>query len=159
LRRYVIGYPVRDGRVLLIYKKRGLGRGLYNGVGGKVEEGETDEEALVREALEELSIRPTSYERVAKLLFTDDYGTEMDVSVFLIEDWEGEPVESEEAKPEWYDIDSLPYDRMWEDDRVWLWRVLRGERLRGHFHFNDIWGHHEEPRMRSCRIEEGAPPP
>jgi len=111
VRRYVIGYPVKDGKVLLIYKKRGLGEGLYNGVGGKVEDGESPEEAIVREAEEEIGIKVMEFRRVA--------------------------------------------DKMWEDDRVWLWRVLRGERLTAKFWFNDIWGKYETPRMLKCEVSAG----
>ncbi len=152
MRRYVIGYPVKGGKVLLIHKKRGLGQGLYNGVGGKVEEGESPEEAIDREALEEIGIVVVRKEWAAKIHFYDHYGTAMEVDVFIIREWRGEPKESEEARPEWFPIDDLPYDRMWEDDRVWLWRVLRGERLEATFHFNDIWGKHETPRMLRCEV-------
>ncbi len=155
MRRYVIGYPVRNGKVLLIHKKRGLGEGLYNGVGGKVEDGEGPEKAIVREAEEEIGIKVKRFRRVAKIFFYDNYGTSMEVDVFLIEEWEGEPVESDEARPEWFPIDCLPYDRMWEDDRVWLWKVLRGEKLTAKFWFNDIWGKHETPRMLRCEVSAG----
>ena len=40
-------------RVLLGMKKRGFGKGRWNGFGGKVKEGETIEEATKRETLEE----------------------------------------------------------------------------------------------------------
>lgn len=155
MRRYVIGYPVKGDRVLLIHKKRGLGKGLYNGIGGKVEEGETPEEAMLREAREEIGIEVRRYERVAKLYFYDPHGTAMEVDVFLIREWEGEPVESDEARPEWFPMECLPYGKMWEDDRVWLWRVLRGEKLTGKFWFNDIYGRYEPPRMLRCEVREG----
>ena len=46
---------VRQGtRVLMIRKKRGLGAGKINGVGGRLEPGETPETGIVREAEEEL---------------------------------------------------------------------------------------------------------
>ena len=50
---------VRDGSVLLGEKKRGFGEGFYNGFGGKVEEGETVEEATLRELEEEAGIKAT----------------------------------------------------------------------------------------------------
>ena len=28
--------------------------------------------------------------------------------------------ESDEMRPEWYDVQSIPYDRMWLDDQYWL---------------------------------------
>ncbi len=156
MRRYVIGYPMREGKVLLIYKKRGLGKGLYNGVGGKVEDGETPEMAVRREAFEEIGIRVGEVEKVARIFFEDRKGVQMDVHVFLIRSWRGEERESEEAVPVWFDVDSLPYANMWEDDRIWLLRVLKGEKLTGLFRFNDIWGKEEEPRMESFRVVPGV---
>ena len=57
--------------------------------------------------------------------------------VFLAECFEGTPRETEEAAPIWFPVDSLPFDNMWEDDRLWLPRLLAGERLEGAFLFDD----------------------
>ena len=54
-------------RVLLMRKKRGVGSGLYNGPGGKVEPGESPRECAVREAREELRIDVRSLEKVGEL--------------------------------------------------------------------------------------------
>lgn len=39
----------KDDEILLAMKKRGFGEGKYNGVGGKIEKGETPEETMIRE--------------------------------------------------------------------------------------------------------------
>ncbi|XP_037783471.1 7,8-dihydro-8-oxoguanine triphosphatase-like [Penaeus monodon] len=45
---------IREGeKILLGYKKRGFGQGRWNGFGGKVEAGETPEQAAIRETKEE----------------------------------------------------------------------------------------------------------
>ena len=46
-------FIVKDGRVLLIRKKRGLGAGKINGPGGRLEPGETTLAAAIRETQEE----------------------------------------------------------------------------------------------------------
>jgi hypothetical protein len=46
------------------------------------------------------------------------------VHLFLVESWEGEIVESDEIKPFWFEIDKIPYDKMWADDIYWLPRIL-----------------------------------
>ena len=51
-------FIVRDGRVLLIRKKRGIGAGKINGPGGKVDPGETPLAAAVRETQEEIGVTP-----------------------------------------------------------------------------------------------------
>jgi 8-oxo-dGTP diphosphatase len=55
-------YVVKNGRVLLIRKKRGLGAGFFNGVGGKAKPGETPEQAAVREMAEEVGTEPLEME-------------------------------------------------------------------------------------------------
>ena len=55
-------FVIRDGQILLIRKKRGLGQGNINGPGGKLEPGETALEAALRETREEIGI--TAHEDV-----------------------------------------------------------------------------------------------
>ena len=54
----------KNNKILLAVKKRGFGEGKYNGVGGKIEKGETPDQAMVRETSEEISVIPTKYEKV-----------------------------------------------------------------------------------------------
>jgi hypothetical protein len=28
-------------------------------------------------------------------------------------------------KPEWFSIDEIPFDKMWEDDKYWMPRILK----------------------------------
>lgn len=117
----------REGEVLLAMKKRGFGAGRWNGVGGKLEPGETVEQALVRETWEEIGVKLLSYDKVAQISFDELYNgerTTMNVTVYTSDSWEGEPTESEEMRPEWYRKDEVPYDDMWPDDVYWLPTVL-----------------------------------
>jgi 8-oxo-dGTP pyrophosphatase MutT (NUDIX family) len=61
----------REQEVLLAMKKRGFGKGRWNGVGGKVELGETPEEAAKRECLEEINVTPQIIKKVAELIFNE----------------------------------------------------------------------------------------
>lgn len=59
--RYVLGFLFDKKRqwVLLIEKKRPwFLKGLYNGIGGRIEPGETEVEAMRREGFEEAQIKP-----------------------------------------------------------------------------------------------------
>ena len=49
-------FVIRDDEVLLIHKKRGLGKGKVNGPGGKLEAGETPAACAVRETEEEVVV-------------------------------------------------------------------------------------------------------
>ncbi len=130
----------KDDQILLAMKKRGFGAGKWNGVGGKIEAGETIEEALVRESVEEVSMKPLSWKKVAELDFIQDAETDpwhMYVHAYISEEWEGEPTESEEMKPQWYKITDIPYSDMWDDDEFWVPRILAGETVFGNFTFNE----------------------
>ena len=134
-------YVLKDNKVLLIKKKRGLGSGLYNGVGGKVEKGETPLDAAIRECVEEVGIIPKGVEWRGVLEFYNDGKLYGYVHIFVASDYEGVPKESEEAIPIWFEIDELPYDKMWEDDKFWLPIVLiDGKKIYARFDFEDNWG-------------------
>ena len=57
------------------------------------------------------------------------------VHVFITDSFDGKPIETEEAEPLWFDIDKIPYHEMWEDDKLWLPKVLEGKNIYGHFDF------------------------
>lgn len=129
----------KDNDILLAMKKRGFGSDRYNGVGGKIEPGETIEQALVRECREEITVIPMHYWKVAEHDFLQTEGDEpwrMYVHVYLCDEWEGEPHETEEMAPEWFAIEDIPYDNMWEDDTYWLPQVLAGNKVYGEFTFD-----------------------
>jgi 8-oxo-dGTP diphosphatase/2-hydroxy-dATP diphosphatase len=131
-------FVVRDGEVLLGWKKRGLGAHLWNGFGGKVEAGETIEEAARRETVEESGIETLDIENVGVLRFYFDSGEwDQEVHVFLSRRWQGEPRETDEMAPRWYGFASIPYGDMWIDDQHWLPLVLEGQRVFGEFRFAD----------------------
>jgi hypothetical protein len=53
--------------------------------------------------------------------------------VFVCDKWLGEITESDEMKPKWFEIDKLPTEQMWENDGLWIGRILKGENLKGTF--------------------------
>ena len=125
---------IRDGdRLLLIHKKTGLGAGLINGPGGRINPGETPRQAAVRETEEETGLTPQFLEHVGELAFVFTDGYSLYGYVFFAFGYEGNMRETEEADPFWCPLSEIPYDRMWEDDSVWLPRALNGERVKGCF--------------------------
>ncbi len=128
----------RNGEILLGMKKRGFGMGRWNGFGGKVEEGETIEEAAKREVLEEISISVFEVEQFAEIEFTfEDKKEILEVHVFDAKKWTGKPEESDEMRPEWFSLDNIPYKKMWPDDAIWFPLYLAGKKFRGKFYLNE----------------------
>lgn len=137
-------YVLRTGasgqrQVLLGTKKTGLGRGNIVGLGGKIEPGENALEAIVREVAEEsgLLVLPEDLIEMGYLryAFPTRESWSQDSTVFVTHSFSGEPVETDEISPAWFDVDDLPVDLMWDDARYWLPRVLAGEKIRASFTF------------------------
>lgn len=122
-------FVIRDGKILLINKKTGLGKGKINGPGGKVEAGESPQDCAIRECQEELKITVSDLQYCGQHRFQFVDGYSIHVWVYLTSEFEGIPTETVEAKPLWVALDSIPYEQMWEDDRIWIPMMLRGERF------------------------------
>jgi 8-oxo-dGTP diphosphatase len=133
----------------MIRKKRGLGAGKINGVGGRLEPGESPLTGIVREAQEELGITLADPIKRGELHFQFLDGYSLFCTVFVASRFDGIPIETEEAVPLWFDIDQLPFDEMWEDDELWLRQALEGKSFRGFFEF-------EGEKMVSDRLEWGG---
>lgn len=138
MRTVTLVFLRQPGHICLAMKKRGFGVGKWNGVGGKLEPGETIQEAAIRETHEEIGVTPTSLEHVAEIAFFFTHMPQFNqtMHVFMADTWTGEPTETEEMAPRWYPLDQIPFGQMWPDDPHWLPRVLAGERIRGSFTFN-----------------------
>lgn len=134
--RATLLFVVRDGRILLIEKHRGLGQGKVNGPGGRLEPGETPRAAAIREVEEEIRIRPTGIHPAGELRFQFVDGYSIHVYVFRADGFVGAPESTVEATPLWAEVESIPYERMWEDDVVWLPLLLRKQPFSGRFVFD-----------------------
>lgn len=135
--RATLLFVIRDGQVLLIHKKRGIGAGKINGPGGKIDPGETAIECAVRETHEELLITATGVTEAGRLRFEFVDGTRIDCDVFTATGYEGEPTETDEAVPLWFGLDQVPYERMWPDDELWFPLMFGGQRFDGRCVFDD----------------------
>ena len=127
-------------RILLGMKKRGFGAGRWNGFGGKVQEGETIEEAAVREMREECGIEADPYalekHGILEFEFQNEPGKILEVHLFRVNGYSGEPVETEEMKPQWFFVDEIPFRDMWSDDSYWMPLLIKGRKFQGRFLFD-----------------------
>ncbi len=128
-------FVVRDGKVLLIRKKRGHGAGKINAPGGKPEGVETPLECALRETHEEVGIEAIDAKLHGVMKFIDTVDPQWRGYVFIAENFYGAPRETDEAIPLWFALDEIPYAEMWEDDRLWLPQMLDGAMVEGDFLF------------------------
>ncbi|MFH0977822.1 MAG: 8-oxo-dGTP diphosphatase [Candidatus Woesearchaeota archaeon] len=135
-------YLLKENKILLGMKKRGFGEGRWNGFGGKTAEGESIEDAAIREIKEEMSVMidKKHLKKVATIDFFFPFAPEgkkwdQQMHVFFATKWKGEPEETEEMKPQWFEISKIPLEQMWADDPYWLPLVLKGKKVKGEFTF------------------------
>ena len=55
--------------------------------------------------------------------------------LFVVNDWQGIPTESEEVAPTFYPFDQIPFEQMWADARHWLPPILEAETIEARFVF------------------------
>jgi ADP-ribose pyrophosphatase YjhB (NUDIX family) len=139
MRQATLLFLIKDDQILLAMKKRGFGQGRFNGVGGKPNPDENIFDTAIRETQEEINVIPQNIFQVATLDFCFQNNPEWDqqVLVFISNNWQGEPSESEEMKPQWFDKNKIPFDKMWPDDIFCLHQVLSGKKIQAKFTFGD----------------------
>jgi 8-oxo-dGTP diphosphatase len=135
--RVTLCFLLRDGasgpEVLLGLKRTGFGTGKIVGIGGHVEPGESEAEAVVREVWEETGVTVRQEDLadagVVQFVFPAKPAWDMHTRLFTARRWVGEPEESDEIMPQWFQTGILPVDRMWQDADHWLPVVLEGGRV------------------------------
>lgn len=125
-KKTTVVFPIVDGRILLGMKKRGFGQGWWNGFGGKLDEGEAYTAGAVRETSEEVNvhIQESDLTHVADLIFRFNDVVNIVCKAYIATRFDGEPAETDEMKPEWFDLSDIPYDAMWPADDQWIPDVL-----------------------------------
>lgn len=116
-------YIENDGKYLMLYrnaKKNDENAGKWIGIGGKFEDGESPEDCVCREVLEETGLTLVSYDYRGIVTFVSDkYGTEY-MHLFTSDKFDGEISTCSEGRLEWIDKNKLDKLPMWEGDRVFL---------------------------------------
>lgn len=103
---YVLGFYFTPKHVLLILKdKPEWQKGLYNGLGGKIEPGETQYEAMVREFKEESGLDVCDWQSVL-IMKNDTIG--FSVEIFAAHGDELKPTGSAEEPVRYFDCNKLP---------------------------------------------------
>ncbi|RDX54802.1 hypothetical protein OH76DRAFT_1341166 [Lentinus brumalis] len=154
---------INDAKVLLGYKKRGFGQGLWNGFGGKVDPGETSIQAAQRELEEEAGIN-APLEHCGVLFFVvDGADAAFNIDVYRANEYTGTITETDEMRPAWFSIQKemlppvnshttadcsstsdkhaeglppIPLGQMWADDEFWMPLMFSGRPFVGRADFD-----------------------
>jgi len=123
-------YVRSNGRTLMIHrikKENDMHQGKWNGLGGKLEAGESPEECVIREVYEESGLRIREPRLRGVITFPAFDGFEdWYVFVFTAKKFTGRLTDSREGVLRWIpdeEVLSLP---LWEGDRIfipWLWQA------------------------------------
>ncbi len=127
MRNTTLCYIERDGCWLMLHrvkKENDENRDKWIGIGGGIEEGESPEDGVRREVLEETGLTLYSQQYRGLITFvSDEWGTEY-MHLFTSVDFAGELTDCDEGKLEWVrkeDVFGLP---IWEGDRIFLKKLL-----------------------------------
>lgn len=127
-------FITKGDEVLLGLKKRGFGSDYWNGFGGKVEPGEEIETAARRELREESGLEVGSLKKFAVVIFNfESNPVPWEIHFFRTENFIGEPLETEEMRPQWFDKNNVPFESMWADDFYWWPHFLANDKFRAEF--------------------------
>jgi 8-oxo-dGTP diphosphatase len=122
------GIIYRNGRVL-VGQRRGVDRHPYKWEfpGGKVEPGETPQQALVRELREELQIEATVGSELARYEHEYPGGSRVHLLFFVIPKFVGEPTGQIFEQIQWVELASLPQLDFLDGDFDFVKRLARGD--------------------------------
>ncbi len=117
-------YIERDGQYLMLHrvrKKSDINKGKWIGIGGGLEEGESPEECVVREALEETGLTLIRPELRAVVTFAIDGGEGELMFLYTCSDFTGEVADDcDEGVLAWIGKTAVPSLELWEGDRIFL---------------------------------------
>lgn len=116
---------VRDrGRTLMLHrvkKANDMHAGKWNGLGGKLEHGETPEECAVREVYEESGLRWIEPRLRGIISFPQfNNGDDWYTFVFVGDRFSGDLIDSPEGYLAWVDNDRLLSLNLWPGDRIFI---------------------------------------
>ena len=120
-------YLEKDDSYLMLHrvtKKNDINHDKWIGVGGHFEKGESPEDCLKREVMEEIGLSLGSFEFRGIVTFVSDHSEAQYMHLFTSKDFSGTIIDCDEGKLEWVPIEKIDSLELWEGDRIFL-RLLK----------------------------------
>ncbi|CAH0563753.1 unnamed protein product [Brassicogethes aeneus] len=135
---FTLIFVKKNKEILLGHKTRGLGKGLWNGFGGKVEN-ETLLNCAKRELYEECSLLAENLNHLGVVKYeVVDEDVDHIVHVFTCTKYTGTEQRSEEMDPiRWFNFKDVPYEKMWPCAKKWWPYMLSDKYFSVHCIYND----------------------
>jgi 8-oxo-dGTP diphosphatase len=116
-------YLKQNGKTLMLHrikKANDIHAGKWNGLGGKLEPGESPEQCVIREVGEESGLTIAQIRYHGLLVFADFKGDDWYVWVFTSEQFNGELLDSNEGHLAWVADELVPSLNLWPSDLIFL---------------------------------------
>jgi 8-oxo-dGTP diphosphatase len=121
LKLATLAYIKQDGKTLMLHKAKGYQQGKWNGLGGKFDPGESPEDCLKREVLEESGLRVEKALLKGFISFPDfDGAADWYAFVYLVTAFSGKLKPSAEGELQWIADQELMALPIWPGDRIFL---------------------------------------
>lgn len=108
-------------------KQKDVNEGKWIGVGGRMEPGESPEDCICREVLEETGLTITEYRLRGVLTFSSEGWEDEYIFVFTSDKYTGDLKECDEGELRWIDKTEIMNLNLWEGDRIFLKNLLNDD--------------------------------
>ena len=116
-------YIEKDDKYLMLHrtkKKNDINKDKWLGVGGKIEEGESPEECMIREVKEETGLTLKEYQLRGIVTYVSNKWETEYMYVFTATEFEGNLIECDEGDLEWIEKEKVNTLPTWEGDHIFM---------------------------------------
>ena len=116
-------YIEKDDKYLMLHrvkKENDINKDKWIGIGGHFEQGESPEECLLREAMEETGLTLTKFQFRGIITFSCDHQFTEYMHLYTATEWDGELISCNEGELEWVEKKELLSMNLWEGDYIFL---------------------------------------
>lgn len=129
-----ICYISGGGKVLLKTSVRGISKGYWNLPGGKIQRSETPRQCVVREVFEETSLKIKNVSKNGTMrLYDEPEKLFYIIHVFSSANYDGVLHSTEEGQVKWFDINAMPFEKMWGTARYVMSLIIQGKIINASF--------------------------